>query len=142
MNAIATLALLAPIALIPQDNGSQRNTKADVQIPTASELVFQQYVPRNISARELYQYAEANLSRRFQVRNEESGELSVHASIQSLGGRLIIYEKAAAAQRLLEMLKSLDLPSVSDAAGARAVEYLTQIYNPQYASNAQLYSAL
>ncbi|MFT7677379.1 MAG: hypothetical protein ACI8QC_001357 [Planctomycetota bacterium] len=141
MNAIATLALLTPLALLPQGGRTKTKALSDTTIPSAAELVMHQYAPQNISSRELYQYAAQNLSRQFQVRDEVTGELSVHASIQTLGGRVLVYESPKSAQRLMETLKALDLPSAT-AQEAQAYEFLTEVYNPKHVPISQLYVAL
>ena len=142
MNAIATLALLTPLALLPQDPQTAEQTLPEASIRTAAEMVMHQYTPQSISAHELYEYAALNLSHSFQVRDERTGSLSTHSSIQTLGGRLVIYENAPVAKRLLETLEALDLPSL-DTRYATAVSQLrAEIYSPKHVSYKQLYLAL
>jgi hypothetical protein len=136
MITFATLALLAPLVLSPQEDPGQpfqqgrstrgQSSQAQPDMPLNTDLVMVDYRPQNTDIAALYSVARQTVGRNIFTRRADTPEVTNHFSIQLLGDRIAIYETATEAIRVVEALRTLDLGANGEGGGVptlRTVEY-------------------
>ena len=107
-------AVPSPAASVPatttQDEASSSGgrSRQEPDYPTSDQLVMAQYEPVNIGIGDLYDVAKDMVARKMRVRDEVTGEILSHPTMQILGDKILIYDVEAGKQRALKVLTELD----------------------------------
>ena len=107
-------AVPTPAASLPaptvQDEAtvSGGRNRQEPNYPTSDLLVMAQYKPVNLGVYDLYEVAKDLVAHKMRVRDEITGEIMSHPTMQVLGDTILIYDIEAGKRRALELLTELD----------------------------------